>query len=505
MIPVELPAADRAAAYGLDRVVVDGNDVAAVQRVVGDAVTAARSGQGPSLVEAQTYRLKGHSVADGAAYRPAEEVARWRERDPLLRTRAALAAAGTDTAKLDEIDARTKADLADLAQQVLARPAPEPSERVDRRVERRELAMAELTYRQAVAAALAQEMARDDRVVLLGEDVASGGVFKTTGGLRERFGPDRVWNTPISEQAIAGAAMGAAMAGLRPVAEIMFADFYATCWDQVANEIAKVRYMTGGQVSMPLVLRGANGSGEPRVRQPARPVGGELGHGRARAQDRLAGGPGRGVRAARRRDPGRRPGAGVRAQGAVRAQGGGRPRASTCCRWARPAPCGRAATSRWSGCRSRSAPAWPPPTSWPKTAIAAEVLDLRTLVPLDAAAVLASVRRTGRLVVAEENPGQLGWGAAIAAIVAEEAFGDLSAPVTRVSGGNVPLPVAASLEAEVDVVARRAWSRPPARCSAMASQAAAPGREPAGRPARPSPGGEFVRAGHGRCRGPDPQ
>ena len=121
--------------------------------------------------------------------------------------------------------------------------------------------MAELTYRQAVSAALAQEMARDDRVVLLGEDVASGGVFKTTAGLRERFGADRVWNTPISEQAIAGAAMGAAMGGLRPVAEIMFSDFYATCWDQVANEIAKVRYMTGGQVGMPLVLRGANGSG----------------------------------------------------------------------------------------------------------------------------------------------------------------------------------------------------------------------------------------------------
>src|SRR5215831_14435036 len=100
-------------------------------------------------------------------------------------------------------------------------------------------------------------MARDDRVVLLGEDVASGGVFKTTAGLRERFGPDRVWNTPISEQAIAGAAMGAAMAGLRPVAEIMFSDFYATCWDQVANEIPKLRYMTGGQLTMPLVLRGA--------------------------------------------------------------------------------------------------------------------------------------------------------------------------------------------------------------------------------------------------------
>ncbi len=127
VIPVELPAADRASAYGLDRVVVDGNDVSAVRRIVGDAVTAARSGQGPSLVEAQTYRLKGHSVADGGAYRPTDEVAQWRERDPLLRTRAALAAAGTDLAKLDEIDSRTKAELADLARQVLGRPAPEPS------------------------------------------------------------------------------------------------------------------------------------------------------------------------------------------------------------------------------------------------------------------------------------------------------------------------------------------------------------------------------------------
>ena len=127
VIPVALPAADRAAAYGLDRIVVDGNDVAAVRQVVGDAVGAARAGQGPSLVEAQTYRLKGHSAADGAKYRPAEEVARWRERDPLLLARAALAGAGTAAEKLDEIDARITADLAELARQVLARPVPDPA------------------------------------------------------------------------------------------------------------------------------------------------------------------------------------------------------------------------------------------------------------------------------------------------------------------------------------------------------------------------------------------
>jgi pyruvate/2-oxoglutarate/acetoin dehydrogenase E1 component len=331
--------------------------------------------------------------------------------------------------------------------------------------------MAQLTYRQAVAAALAQEMARDDRVVVLGEDVASGGVFKTTAGLHERFGPERVWNTPISEQAIAGAAMGAAMGGLRPVAEIMFADFYATCWDQVANEIAKVRYMTGGQVSMPLVLRGANGSGGLgfgsqhgqslenwamcvpglKIVSPAGP---------AEAFGLLAA-------AIRDEDP-------VLVfehkalYGRKEEVGDGE----------HLLPLGRARTVRAGGgvtlvglsitvgiCLAAA-------DQLAADGVAAEVLDLRTLVPLDAAAVLASVRHTGRLVIVEENPGQLGWGAAIAAIAAEEAFGDLAAPVARVSGGNVPLPVAASLEAEVDVS--------PARVVAASHAVLSQGRQASG-------------------------
>jgi pyruvate dehydrogenase E1 component beta subunit len=331
--------------------------------------------------------------------------------------------------------------------------------------------MAELSYRQAVAAALAQEMARDERVVLLGEDVGSGGVFKTTGGLRDRFGPDRVWDTPISEQAIAGAAMGAAMAGLRPVAEIMFADFYATCWDQVANEIAKVRYMTGGQVSVPLVLRGASGSGGLgfgsqhgqslenwamcvpglKIVSPAGP---------AEALGLLAG-------AVRDDDP-----VLVFEHKALYGRKEQVPDGE------HVLPLGQARTVRAGsdltlvGLSITVGTCVLAADELAGQGIAAEVLDLRTLVPLDAAAVLASVARTGRLVIAEENPGQLGWGAAIAAIVAEEAFGDLAAPVVRVSGGNVPLPVAASLEAEVDVSAARvvaaaqsvlAYERPVAR------------------------------------------
>src|SRR3989454_2106490 len=122
--------------------------------------------------------------------------------------------------------------------------------------------MAELTYRAAIAAGLAQEMERDSSVVLIGEDVgAAEGVFKLTEGLFDRFGPERVRDTPISEEAIVGAAMGAAMTGLRPIAELMFSDFLAVCWDIVANEIAKTRYMTNGQITLPLVIRTANGAG----------------------------------------------------------------------------------------------------------------------------------------------------------------------------------------------------------------------------------------------------
>src|SRR3954451_3492346 len=128
---------------------------------------------------------------------------------------------------------------------------------------RRRCRMADvITYREAVAEGIAREMRRDPAVVCLGEDIGeAGGVFKTTVGLLKEFGPERGWDTPISEQAIVGAAMGAAMTGMRPVAEIMFSDFLACCWDYLANEIPKVRYMTGGQVTVPLVVRTANGGG----------------------------------------------------------------------------------------------------------------------------------------------------------------------------------------------------------------------------------------------------
>src|ERR1700744_2142313 len=131
-----------------------------------------------------------------------------------------------------------------------------------RRLCRWRLRMAELTYRDAVIRGIAQEMARDPDVVFLGEDVAkAGGVFKATVSLYEKFGPLRVRDTPISEQAILGAAMGAAMTGLKPIAEIMFSDFFAVCFDYIANEFPKSRYMSNGQLKCPLVVRTGNGAG----------------------------------------------------------------------------------------------------------------------------------------------------------------------------------------------------------------------------------------------------
>ncbi len=329
--------------------------------------------------------------------------------------------------------------------------------------------MAELTYRNAVAAALAQEMARDERVVLLGEDVACGGVFKTTLGLQERFGAERVWDTPISEQAIVGAAMGAAMAGLRPVAEIMFSDFYATCWDHVANEVAKTRYMTGGQVTMPLVLRSANGAGGMgfgaqhgqslenwamcvpglKIVSPASPVEmfGLLAAA-IRDNDPVMVFEHKALYASKEDCP---PGEQLIPLGQARTVREGRDVTLV-------------ALSITVGICVKAA------AQLAAAGIDAEILDLRCLVPLDAASVLRSVQKTGRVVIVEENPGQLGWGASIAAILAEEAWGHLTAPVIRVSAGNVPLPVASELEAEVLVSPARVVSAVTALCRGSQSK-----------------------------------
>ncbi|MEI5519473.1 alpha-ketoacid dehydrogenase subunit beta [Streptomyces brasiliscabiei] len=305
-----------------------------------------------------------------------------------------------------------------------------------------------ITYREAVAEGLAREMRRDPTVVCLGEDIAeAGGVFKTTAGLLKEFGPERVWDTPISEQAIVGAAMGAAMTGIRPVAEIMFSDFLACCWDYLANEIPKVRYMTGGQVTVPLVVRTANGGG--------------LGFGAQHSQSTENWAltvPG--LKIAAPSTPADVIGmmaAAVRSDDPVVFF---EHKALLATKGPPPAPdhvveLGRARIVREGGDITLVALAAMVPVALEaarrlaEEGVDAEVIDLRGLIPLDTATVLASLARTSRLVTVEENPYQGGWGATLVSVVADEGFGLLDAPVRRVAGECVPLPFADTLEERV--------------------------------------------------------
>ncbi len=306
--------------------------------------------------------------------------------------------------------------------------------------------MPELTYRAAIAAGIAQEMERDDSVVLIGEDVgAAGGVFKLTEGLFEKFGPERVRDTPISEQAIVGAVMGAAMTGLRPIGELMFSDFFAVTWDMVANQIAKTRYMTDGQVALPLVLRTANGGGlrfgaqhSQSIENWAMAIPGLKVVAPSNPADMV------GLMAAAIRDPDP---VIVCEHKSLFAEKGEVPDGE------HVLPLGKAAVLREGSDVTIVALAAMVPRSLAAAerleadhGISAEVIDLRTLVPLDVGTILASVEKTSRLVTVEENPRLCGWGAEIVSIVADEGFWSLDAPIVRVTTPHIPLPSAATLE-----------------------------------------------------------
>jgi len=305
--------------------------------------------------------------------------------------------------------------------------------------------MAELSYRDAVSRAIAQEMARDESVVFLGEDVAdAGGVFKATVGLLDQFGPRRVRDTPISEQAILGAAMGAAMTGLRPIAEIMFSDFFAVCWDIVANEIAKSRYMTDGQVSFPLVIRTGNGGGlrfgaqhSQSVENWAMAIPGLKVVAPSTPQDVI------GLFAAAVRDPDPVMFFEHKALYSTKAEVPDGEIVDTL---------GTAKVLRSGSDLTIVALA----AMVPKALAAAEqlasagidatVVDVRSLVPLDTQTLLSEISKTGRLFTVEENPRLCGWGAELVSIVAEECFWALDGPIVRITTPHIPLPSADALE-----------------------------------------------------------
>lgn len=305
--------------------------------------------------------------------------------------------------------------------------------------------MATLTYRDAVARGIAQEMARDERVLLIGEDVAeAGGVFKTTKGLLEQFGPRRVRDTPISEEAIVGMVMGAAMNGLRPIGEIMFSDFLATCWDIVVNQIAKTRYMTGGQIELPLVLRSANGGGarfggqhSQSVENWAMAIPGLKVVAPSTPADVV------GLMAAAIRDPDPVIFLEHKALFATKGEVPDGELVDTL---------GLAKTVRHGDHATIVALAAMVPKAieaadiLKSEGITTDVIDLRTLVPLDVTTVATSVARTSRLFTVEENPRLCGWGAEVASIVAEECFWDLDGPIVRITTPHIPLPAADAIE-----------------------------------------------------------
>jgi pyruvate dehydrogenase E1 component beta subunit len=305
--------------------------------------------------------------------------------------------------------------------------------------------MAELTYREAVAHGIAQEMRRDPLLVMLGEDIAgAGGVFKTTVGLLDEFGPMRIRDTPISEQAILGAAAGAAMTGVPVIAEIMFSDFLAVCFDLIANEIAKGRYMSGGQIESPLVVRTHNGAGSRFGAQHSQSVEnwcmmipGLKVVAPSTPADVV------GLMAAAIRDPdpvvffehktllGKT---------GIVPDGEHVDRLGTAKIVRHGTDCTIVALALMVDRALQAA------DILAEQGISAEVIDVRSLVPLDTQTILGSVSRTSRLFTVEENPRLCGWGAEIVSIAIEEVFWDLDGPPIRITTPHIPLPSAAALE-----------------------------------------------------------
>ena len=461
-VPLELQmgraaVADRAAGYGMPGKVVDGTDAAAVLDASREAVERARRGKGPGLLELRVPRLGPHSSQDDDSYRLPDERAALAESDPIPRLRRELLDAG---ALSEEEDRRLVAEAFALvdadAERALGAAEPEPSRArrwlyADAEEDAagtaadeapkpdHEPAADDVRMIEAIRDAIREEMAADERVVVLGEDVGrKGGVFKATADLATEFGPLRVLDTPVSEIAIAGAAIGAAMAGLRPIAEFQFADYLHPAYDQIVNQAATMRWRSVGTWGVPAVFRAPIGAGvnggvyhsqspeAPYCHTPGLKVV-------VPATPRDA----KGLLRSAIRDPDpvlffehkllyRRGREHIPANELI--------------------PLGVARLDRQGSTLSivtygigvhhaREAA-----DELQLEGIAAEILDLRTLAPFDREAVAATVRRTARVLIVHEANRTMGIGAEIAAFVAEELFGELDAPVMRVAGDDCHLP-----------------------------------------------------------------
>ncbi|HET7291613.1 MAG TPA: dehydrogenase E1 component subunit alpha/beta [Vicinamibacteria bacterium] len=447
--------ADRGVGYGIPGFVVDGNDLLGVIENVERAAARARRGEGPTLLEFKTFRMRGHEEASGIGYVPKALFEEWERRDPITLFEARLRQDGLlDETAAARVREETRARIDVLVEEALAAPEPvstgaaelddvyAPSPRTtlppgpETGPERR--------YVDAIHDALTIALHDDPRVVLLGQDIAEyGGVFKVTEGLAEAFGRERVRNTPIIESGAIGAALGLALDGFRPMVELQFGDFISCGFNQVVNNLAKTHYRWGAGV--PVVLRA--------------PIGGATGAGPFHSQSveawftHVAGlkvvapatpRDAKGLLLAAFADG--NPVLFLEHKHLYRSAKGPVPEG----RYA--VPIGPARIAR-SG-RHATVVTWSLGVSWAHeaaTALAAdgheiEVVDLRTLLPWDRETVLASVRRTGRALVLHEAPLTGGFGGEVAATIAREAFEWLDAPVERLGGLDTPIPFSRTLE-----------------------------------------------------------
>ena len=446
--------AARAAAYGIPGVKVDGNDVSAVYDAVEAAVARARRGEGPSVVEAVTYRWGGHSMrANLPEYRTKQEELEWMERDPIGRLEKRLLEEKlVSSQRLKEIREQVEVDLDGAVHVAMAGPEP-TVELMEASVYAPHLVVPEpvlrssreITFAEALNEALRSEMRRDPRVFVMGEDVGLiGGIFQVTRGLREEFGEERVRDTPISEATFVGAGVGAAVAGWRPVVEIQIWDFIAMTMDQVVNQAAKFRYMLGGTPTVPLVIRGPQGGGLRLAAQHSQSLEAWFAHIPGLivvAPSSPADAKGLLISAIRDDNP-----VIFLEHKVLYAQKGPVPEEPYAI------PLGTAQLKRQGSDVTVVATQLMVPRALAAAAdleqegVSVEVVDPRTLVPLDEETILQSVAKTGRLVIAHEAVKRGGYGAEIAAMVSEQAFDVLDAPIVRVCARAVPMPYNENLE-----------------------------------------------------------
>jgi 2-oxoisovalerate dehydrogenase E1 component len=450
------PLERRAAGYGVDYVAVDGNDVVATASAMQEVVQAARGGRGPVIIEAATYRWHGHYEGDPERYRSPDEVRAWEARDPLLVHAHRLRSAGIsddtisslESAVAHELDAAIEtarqfaSPAADTLRDFVVRPRPEraepPPPGADAPVFR---------TMDAIRAALEAELTDDERVFVAGIDVGAGGnVFGVMRGLHDQFG-DRVRDTPISETAIMGLGVGAAMAGMRPVVELMYLDFVGVCLDQLLNQAAKLPFMTGGAAQMSLTVRTQFGAGRSSGSQHSQSLEALLAHipGLSVVMPSTPADT-YGLLRAAIQDP--NPVVFIENRLLYGMKGPQPPDDYLL-------PIGTAAVVRPGTdvtVVSVSRMVHEAVAAAERLAvdgISVEVVDLRTVAPLDTATILESVEKTSRLLIAHEAVIPFGIGAEIAATVARDGFWNLDAPIERIGAAPTPPPYSPDLE--------RAW------------------------------------------------